>query len=303
MQRYTRTIAELWQHWQPNAKNALHPMVFTRFEDHQRVFQKLTSLDRDAWAAAYSAEAEPHEARARAAAAKGDAAAAKEHYLHAYGLYRMARFPATNSPGKRAAYRKSQEMYLAAARYFPFAFERVEIPFKGRPGEGTHSVGYFVRPKDSTEKLPLVIMWAGIDTFKEDRTEIWEPILAARMSLLLIDMPGTGDAPLFGSEDAERLWDAVLDWCATWREINAGRIAAWGGSTGGYWAAKVAHTHRARLAAVVCHGGCALSPSRRNGSRRRSTALTPSSWRKPWRALSAATASTNGSSSVRACRS
>lgn len=256
MKRYTRTVAEVWQHWQPNAKNALHPMIFTRYEDHERVFAKLTSLDRDAWAENYSAVAKPFEAQARAAEEKGDAAAAKALYLRAYGLYRMARYPTTNSPGKRAAYRRSQEMYLAAARYFPYAFERVEIPFAGRPDEGAKSVGYFVRP-ERAGCWPLVIMWAGIDTFKEDRTEVWEPIMAAKMALLLIDMPGTGDAPLFGSEDAERLWDAVIDWCATRPEIDASRLGAWGGSTGGYWAAKVAHTHREKLAAVVCQGGCA----------------------------------------------
>lgn len=257
MQRYTRTIAEIWQHWQPNAKAALHPMAFTSYEDQQRVFARLTSLDRDQWAEAYSAAARPFEEQARAAEAEGDARTAKENYFHAYGLYRMARYPTTNSAGKRAAYRKSQELYLAATRYLPYRFERVEIPFKGRPGEGTQSIGYFVRPKESAARLPLVILWAGIDTFKEDRTEVFEPLIAAKLSILLIDMPGTGDAPLFGSEDAERLWDAVLDWCETRPEIDTKRIAVWGGSTGGYWAAKVAHTHRARLAAAVCHGGCA----------------------------------------------
>jgi hypothetical protein len=179
MQRYTRSIAELWQFWQPNAKAVLHPMVFTSYEDHQGVFAKLTSLDRDAWAAAYSEAAQPYEARARDAEAKGDARAAKDNYFHAYGLYRMARFPTTNSVGKREAYRKSQEMYLAALRYLPYAFERVEIPFAGKVGEGTHAVGYFVRAPGDTAQRPLVIMWAGIDIFKEDRTEIWQPILAA----------------------------------------------------------------------------------------------------------------------------
>jgi esterase FrsA len=257
MQRYRRSLAELWQHWQPNAKAALHPMVFTTYEDHQRVFAELTSLDRDAWAAAYSAAAQPFEQRAREAEAKGDDRAAKDHYFHAYGLYRMARFPTTNSEGKRTAYRKSQEMYRAALRYLPYRFERVEIPFKARPGERDRSVGYLVRRPGADGRRPLLILWAGIDTFKEDRTEIWGPVIASRMSLLLIDMPGTGDAPLDGSEDGERLWDAVLDWCATRPEIDVKRIGAWGGSTGGYWAAKVAHTHRDRLAAVVAQGGCA----------------------------------------------
>lgn len=257
MERYTRSLTELWQHWQPNAKAALHPMVFTSYEDHQRVFAQLTSLDRDQWAAAYSAAARPFENLAREAEAKGDTNSAKEHFFHAYGLYRMARFPTTNSDGKRAAYRKSQEMYRAALHYLPCVFESVTIPFSGQANEHDRFIGYFVRARDDAARKPLLILWAGIDTFKEDRTEIWEPVLGAGLSLLLIDMPGTGDAPLKGSEDAERLWDAVLDWCETRPEIDPKRIGAWGGSTGGYWAAKVAHTHRTRLAAVVAQGGCA----------------------------------------------
>lgn len=256
MQRYTRSIAEIWKHWEAHAKNALHPMGFTAYEDHQGVFSKLTSLDREQWAAAYSAAARPYEEQARAAEARGDMKAANQLYLHAYGLYRMARYPAPNSPGKRAAYVKSQEMFLLGARSFPFSVERVEMPFKGKPGEGTKSVGYLMRPKNAG-RLPLVIAWGGIDSFKEDRYEVAVPVIAAGLSILLIDMPGVGDAPLPGSENAERLWDAVLDWCETRPEIDAKRIAIWGGSTGGYWGAKVAHTHRERLAAAVCHGGCA----------------------------------------------
>ena len=256
MQRYTRSIAEIWHHWEAHARQALHPMAFTRFDDHQRVFAKLTSLDREQWAAAYSEAARPFEREARAAEARGDLAAAGPLYLHAYGLYRMARYPAPNSPGELAAYRKSQEMYLLGARSFPFSVERVEMPFRGRAGEGTHAVGYLMRPKEAG-RLPLVIAWGGIDSFKEDRSEVARPLIAAGLSVLLIDMPGTGDAPLAGSTDAERLWDSVLDWCAMRSEIDAQRIAVWGGSTGGYWAAKIAHTHRERLAAAVCHGGCA----------------------------------------------
>ena len=56
----------------------------------------------------------------------------------------------------------------------------------------------------------MVIIWGGIDAFKEERPT--EPYLRAGMATLCIDMPGVADAPLAGSEDGERLWDAVLDW-------------------------------------------------------------------------------------------
>src|SRR6266849_3307606 len=70
-------------------------------------------------------------------------------------------------------------------------------------------------------------------TFKEDRIQTTDPYFARGMATMTIDMPGTGDAPLPGSEDAERMWDAVFDWIATRPDLDADRIGLWGGSTGG----------------------------------------------------------------------
>ena len=47
----------------------------------------------------------------------------------------LARYPTINSDGKKAAYRKSQEMLLKASRYFEVPMTEVEIPFNGRRGE------------------------------------------------------------------------------------------------------------------------------------------------------------------------
>lgn len=106
MEPYTRTIDEVWRIWQLNARSGLHPFAFTTYEDNERVLSRLTSLEREPWAEAYSAAARPFEALARQAEAKGDSKLAREHYLHAHRLYRMARFP-TKSPAKCAAYRNS----------------------------------------------------------------------------------------------------------------------------------------------------------------------------------------------------
>ncbi|MGH9809401.1 MAG: alpha/beta hydrolase family protein, partial [Terriglobia bacterium] len=103
----------------------------------------------------------------------------------------------------------------------------------------------------------MIISIGGSDLWKDTVAIQSRAFLRHGIAVLALDMPGTGDAQLNGSEDAERLWDAVLDWCATRPEIDSERIGAWGGSTGGYWAAKVAHTHRDRLAAAVAQGGCA----------------------------------------------
>lgn len=254
IERYVRPLAEVREIMLERARENRNPFDFTNYGEVQRIFDQLTSLEREEWAAAFSAAARPYEERAQAAEAAGDLDTAKALYLRAYGYDRVARYPAPNSPAKREAYRRSQENYLKAARYFDPPLERVEMPFRGRPGEGEAVVGYLRRPGQG-EPAPVVVMMGGIDSFKEERRV--EPYLERGLATLAIDMPGVADAPIAGSEDAERMFDAVFDWIATRPDLDAGRIGVYGGSTGGYWAAKLAHTHRARVRAAVNHGGCA----------------------------------------------
>jgi len=234
------------------AKENRNPFLYTIYTEVAPVIDGLGSVDREEWARAFSALAAPHEERAAKAEAAGDAAAAKKEYLIAYDYYHVARYPAPNSPGKLAAYRKSQEFFHKAARYFDPPLERVEMPFKGRPGEGTASVGLLRKPPGAT-KPPVVVIWGGIDAFKEERPS--DPYLNAGLATLCIDMPGVADAPIAGSADGERLWDAVFDYIASRPDLDAGRVGIVGGSTGGYWGTKVAHTHRERLRAAVNQGG------------------------------------------------
>src|SRR5581483_4659650 len=210
------------------------------------------SVEREAWAQAFGALAAPHEARAAQAEAQGDAETARREYLIAYDCYHVARYPAPNSPGKLAAYRKSQELFHKAARTFDPPLERIEMPFRARPGEGKASIGLLRKPK-AIERPPVVVLWGGIDAFKEERAT--EAYLNAGLAALGVDMPGVADAPLAGSQDAERLWDAIFDYIATRADLDSERVAIHGGSTGGYWATKLAHTHAARLRAAVNQGG------------------------------------------------
>jgi esterase FrsA len=234
------------------AKENRNPFLYTIFDEVAPVIEGLRSVDREDWAMAFSALAAPHEERAAKAEAQGDGATARKHYLIAYDYHHVARYPAPNSPAKLKAYRKSQENYLRAARYCDPPLERVEMPFRGHPGGGGVSVGLLRKPK-AIEKPPVVIIWGGIDAFKEERPT--DPYLRVGLATLCIDMPGVADAPLAGSENGERLWDAVLDWIGRRLDLDSARVGMVGGSTGGYWATKVAHTHRERIRAAVNQGG------------------------------------------------
>lgn len=247
-----RPMDEVKKELLERATHNRNPFLYTIYDEVAPVIDQLQSVDRDRWAEAFSALAAPHVERAVQAEAAGDVDTARREYLIAYDCYHVARYPAPNSPGKRAAYRRSQEYFHRAARYFDPPLERVEMPFQGNPGEGRAAVGLLRKP-DSPTKPPVTVIWGGIDAFKEERPT--EPYLRAGFATLSIDMPGVADAPLAGSENAERLWDAVFDFIASRSDLDAGRVGIHGGSTGGYWATKVAHTHATRLRAAVNQGG------------------------------------------------
>jgi pimeloyl-ACP methyl ester carboxylesterase len=252
-EKFERPYGEVREIMLARAKHSRNPLDNVDYETVRGIFAQLTSTDRDAWAAAFSAAAEPYAAKAREAAGRGDDRAAAANWKLAYGFYRAARYPAPNSAGKKIAYKKSQEVYRALEAYAASPLQVVVIPFKGKPGEGTEIVAYLRLPKTGAGPHPVVMIWGGIDSFKEERRV--ERYLKAGMATLSIDMPGVGEAPLAGSIDAERMWDPLFDWIAAHAELDAGRVAVVGCSTGGYWATKLAHTHKDRLAAAINHGG------------------------------------------------
>ena len=59
-------------------------------------------------------------------------------------------------------------------------------------------------------------------------------------------MPGIGQSPVLAGPDAERQWTPIFEWLAS-RRISTPSVRAIGGSFGGYWAMKLAYTHRDRL--------------------------------------------------------
>ena len=56
-------------------------------------------------------------------------------------------------------------------------------------------------------------------------------------------------------ESPDRVWSSLLDWIEKQPNIDSTNVAAWGISTGGYYASRIAHTHASRLKAVVSQGG------------------------------------------------
>ncbi|HZS00040.1 MAG TPA: alpha/beta fold hydrolase [Chloroflexota bacterium] len=249
-----RTLDEAKEFLRARLAQRRSPMAACDAEAAGAVLERLEGLDSERWAAAWSAAAAPFEAAAREAEARGDAEAAAAAYFQAYAFYFLGRYPCPNHPAKQACAVRARENYLRAGRYFDPPLERVAIPFAGRAGEGTEVVAY-VRKPAGVARPPVLVLWGGIDGYKEERHANSQAFLARGFATVAVDMPGTGESPVVGSPDAERQFTPLFDWIRAQPDLDGGRIAGLGSSFGGYWATKLAHTHRAYLTAVVSWGG------------------------------------------------
>jgi esterase FrsA len=214
--------------------------------------EALDGLDPERWTAAWGALADEFAARAESATADD---ARREMWLQAYRAAFMGRYPVPNHPLKQRQYDRAREFFLKATALEAPALEVIEVPFAGRSGESERVRFYVTRPT-TADRPPVAMVWAGIDTWKEEMHGRLGALLRSRgLAVLLVDMPGVGESPVRAGPDAERQWTPIFDWLAGRADLDADRCAAIGGSFGGYWAMKLAYTHRDRVSCAVNWGG------------------------------------------------
>jgi hypothetical protein len=244
-----RTIEELKAETQARADRNAYPLIGLKPADVREALAHIATLDRDEWAAAWSAVAARYVADAKAAEAAGRAREAQENFLMAWRLYSFARWPTPNSPGKQQAYAQALDAFRGYARHLDPVPSIIGIPFDGK-----EIIGWLRLPKD-VRPAPLVLTISALDSRKEDNVERGEAFIRRGIATLSFDMPGTGQAPLKGDVDSEKMFSRALDYIATRPEIDAKRVVVQGGSWSGYWAAKLAIVERDRLRAAVVQGG------------------------------------------------
>ena len=246
-----KTLDEIKQDVLRRAEKHLSPFNHVRLEDAERAVATLTSLDRDQWAEAWCRVGLPYEAKGDELARRGaPRAQTAEAYYNGFELCRMGRYPCASTPGKQQAYRHSMRIFRKASRHFPVPVEVVELPF----GRG-QLVGYLQVPA-AAARPPVVMHWGGVDGWKEDRQRASGMMHALGIATLTVDMPGTGESPLrYPDPDAERSFSTFLDHLSQRPDVDGSRIGVWGGSFGGYWAARLAHVEAKRLRAAVFQGG------------------------------------------------
>ena len=227
----------------------VNPFEGVKKEDVERVLENLTSLDADLWGKEWAKIAVKYEALAATQEKDGQATEAGENYYLAYEYYRIGRYPVPSSPEKMNCYKGALRTFLKAGSFMDPPLERIEIPF-----EGKKLAGYLQVPR-WVERPPVVMHWGGVDGWKEDRRTNNDSLLKLGLACFTIDMPGAGENPCLGSDlRAERTFSAALDYLERRKEIDGSRVACMGGSFGGYWAAKLAHTEPKRLRGAVNWG-------------------------------------------------
>src|SRR5215469_13238470 len=219
----------------------MYPLIGLDPADVRDAFQSILSADKDEWAAAFMKVADRYMAEGKSLEAI-DRAKADVDYIRAWRLYSFGRWPIPASPGKHRSYEKAIEGFLAHARFYDPPLEVVHIPF-----EGKDIIGYLRIPKNAHGPVPLVIAVNGLDSRKEDLSESFGAILPFGVAFLAVDGPGTGQAPVKASENADRMLSRVIDYAQSRPEIDKHRIAIHGVSWGAYWATKLSIVERARL--------------------------------------------------------
>jgi pimeloyl-ACP methyl ester carboxylesterase len=241
-----RTLDELKAEVILRVKSKGYPGRALSLAPAESAMKALNSLDPDAWAGVWIAEADTLMDQADGTA---DASARGELLKQAYELYTMGRFPARTSPGKQRAYEKSLTAYLAYTATLPQPMEVVRIPFEGK------EIVAYLRTPDGPGPFPLMIQCGGLDYLKEQIADEALLFTPKGFAVLAMDMPGTGQAPILADVGGERMFSRAFDWAETRPEIDAKKMFMRGVSWGGHWATRVAFAEKDRVLGAINHGG------------------------------------------------
>lgn len=170
------------------------------------------------------------------------AAVVVDSLVKAMTYFQISAFPG-GSPLRMEAYAQSRTIFKLLIGWLAPAVgvvvERLDI---GEP-EGEAVDPFVLRPAAAVGRLPAVLVTNGLEGTVQ---ELAIPMLRHRnngVATVLMEMPGTYvyEAPL--SVDSQAVYDTVIDVMRDHPQIDPERIAIFGISFGGHWAARIAATN------------------------------------------------------------
>ena len=175
-------------------------------------------------------------------------------------MFRLARFPYIGTDLKQEVFEKQKKAYLQGSKLWDVPVEETVIPHKyASNGDGTEIPLYLRIPPNSATgaKHPVVLLITGLDGHRPDNTERTEEFLKRGWATVICDIPGTTvDCPANKRDplSPDRFFSSILDWIQEQPHFDAPKTIAWGLSAGGYYAIRLAHTHKDRLLGSIGHG-------------------------------------------------
>ncbi|WP_342705088.1 alpha/beta hydrolase [Burkholderia arboris] len=217
-----------------------------------RAAARMTPGDTESWYREWQLLARASEQRALDAFERGFLRTASSNWLRAANYYRSSEFYLAHDDARRRDTFDSVER--CSHRYLEGltpAGEIVRIPYEG----GAHLDAYFIPCAGDGVRSPAVIAFGGLDEYKDELLhEMPKHALTRGMSLLLVDLPGQGGTlrrqGIVNRPDTEVPVGACVDYLLTRRDVDAGRIALYGASVGGVYAARAASFEKRIVAAV-----------------------------------------------------
>jgi esterase FrsA len=162
-------------------------------------------------------------------------------WLQAALLWGAARFPALATESRRTAFGRQLAAYECAAPDFRLHFERLVLEVANGSGPTPVAVHVFRRRRAASRTL--LVVCGGVDTWKIELHKLL--VALARLSgltVVAIDMPGTGESEVPLGPDGDLIIAAAIDQLAA--RWQAPTRSFFGISFGGHWAAKLALTDR-----------------------------------------------------------
>jgi acetyl esterase/lipase len=237
-----------------------HPIILTSSKNN------INDGYGDAYTEAFFPMAESLTRQGDEAASANDLTRASELYLRAACLYRISRFPyitsfpEVSSATKWKAWQAQKDVYMKAASKWPAPVREVMIPHTSREGADRGTIPVYVRlPEKGAQdggKFPVVLLITGLDGYRPDNTQRSDEFIARGWACVIAEIPGTADCPADPSDpnSPDRLWTSVLDWMGNQGTFDMKRVMVWGLSCGGYYAVRIAHTHKESLKGAVAQG-------------------------------------------------
>ncbi|KAK8074044.1 hypothetical protein PG994_004943 [Apiospora phragmitis] len=275
---------EAFERWKFPCTKALYPFHDGAYEDFAPVFEQLIADGVDdgnapAYTRAFFSVAASLEERGDAAVKAGNKKEASDVYLRAACVLRIARFPYVTAfpdvscPEKWHAWEWQKRVYMKAGASWDEPVVEVDIPHTHAQGRDRATIPAYVRVPDHsdaahlhdvagegeeipTPKFPAVLLFTGLDGYRPDNTVRCDEFLARGWAAVVVEIPGTADCPADSADPTapERLWDSVLAWMEQDGRFDMGRLLVWGLSAGGYYAVRIAHTHKDRIRGAVAQG-------------------------------------------------